>query len=113
MAKKIKQFRYFSNINIENNYPSNITHGELTSGEFFSQYMPITSLGIQALPGTKFELNNSGNQIIIGHTGIYEIELEPPTEITSLRFDPLSIIAIENNDNAYLVIDIIHEGESE
>jgi hypothetical protein len=37
--------------------------------------MPIVQLGIQSVPGTKFYLNGSNNPIIIGNTGIYELDL--------------------------------------
>ena len=115
MAKQVKQFRFYSENTkfLENNYPSNINHNNLITGNIFVDYMPITQLGIQALPGTKFYLNNSDNPIIIGHTGIYEIELNGASEIIALRFDFKSIQAIENNDNAYLIIDMIYEGEGE
>lgn len=109
MAKKIKQFRFYSDGN-EKNYPSGITYRKLISGSAFSDYIPIIQLGIQALPGTKFYLNGSANPVIIGSTGIYELNIQGLTEINALQFDPASISLINNNDNAFLIIDIIHEG---
>jgi hypothetical protein len=53
--------------------------------------MPISQLSIQALPGTKFYLNNSYDPIVIGYTGIYEITINNLAEITSLKFDYESI----------------------
>ena len=116
MAKQVKQFRFYSEESeyLNKNYPSNINHNNLVTGNVFVDYMPITQLGIQSLPGTKFYLNNSSSPIIIGQTGIYELNLDDsPAEIIALSFDFQSIQAIENNDNAYLIIDMIYEGEGE
>ena len=75
MAKKVKQFRYYNNTS-SNNYPSNIVnYRSLISGTAFSDFIPIYQLGIQSLPGTKFYLNGATNPIIIGNTGIYELDL--------------------------------------
>lgn len=113
MSKQVKQFRYFSEENevFNKNYPSNINHKNLVTGTIFVPYMPISKLGIQSLPGTRFYLNNASSPIIIGHTGIYEVSLEESSEIISLKFDSRSIDAINNNNNAYLIIDMIYEGE--
>lgn len=109
MAKLIKQIRYYNNENLNNN-PSKLSYRSLMSGTAFYSYTPIIQLGIQALPGTKFYLNGSGNPIIIGSTGIYELNVEGLTEINSLQFDKSSLNTIDNNDNAYLIVDIIYEG---
>lgn len=107
MAKQIMQFRYYADNNSKNQ-PSKITRRELSSGSIFSKYYPITQLGIQTLPGTKFYLNNSITPIIVGSTGIYELDLEGISEINNLSFDGNSLSAINNNNNAYLIIDIIY-----
>lgn len=108
MAKQIMQFRYYDENNSgQKNQPRNITRAKLASGSVFSNYFPITQLGIQALPGTKFYLNNGTTPIIIGSTGIYELDLEGLSEITHLAFDASSINSIHNNPNAYLIVDII------
>ena len=118
MAKRVKQVRYY-NDGSQNNYPSNSNAGtvphyrNLISGSAFSKYMPILQLGIQSLPGTKFYLNGSNNPIIIGSTGIYELNLEGLTEINSLQFDASSLALIQNNVNAHLIIDIIYEDGEE
>lgn len=113
MAKQVKQFRYYSedNTGIVSNYPSNINKKGLVSGENFTNYMPISKLGIQSVPGTKFYLNNSSSPIIVGHTGIFELDLNEQTEIIALQFDSKSIQFINDNINAYLIVDIIYEGE--
>jgi hypothetical protein len=63
------------------------------------------------LPGTKFYLNgkNGDNSIIIGSTGIYELNTENINiNMTDLRFDYNSIQNIINNHNAYLIVDVIY-----
>ena len=112
MAKQIKQIRYYGDKH-PNNYPADAkrpTYQNLISGSVFSTYVPMVQLGIQALPGTKFYLNGSNNPIIIGSTGIYELDLYGLTEINALQFDARSISAINANNSAYLIVDIIYEG---
>lgn len=111
MAKELKQYRYY-----EEGHPNNqprqgtpISYRNLTSGSIFANDMPITQLGIQALPGVKFYLNNSTDPIVIGQTGIYELNLEGIAEINALKFHPDSITNIINNKNAYLIIDTLYE----
>ena len=112
MAKQIKQFRYYKQGNLKNQ-PSNIGISNLNSGSIFSKYMPVIQLGIQSLPGTKFYLNNSNDPIIIGNTGIYELNLNGLSEITAIRFDTASINTIARNENGYLIVDILYEDGEE
>ena len=107
MARKIKQIRYYSDGH-SNNY-GNPSYRNLISGSLFSNYIPIIQSGIQTLPGTKLYLNDSNNPIIIGNTGIYELDLQGLTEINSLQFDATSLRLISENNNAYLIIDMIYE----
>ena len=112
MAKRIKQFRYFnSNESREGgeNSPTGLKYQHLQSGSAFATCLPIYQLGIQALPGTKFYINNSVDPIIIGSTGVYELSLSGDTQISALSFSPTSIAEIEANDNAYLLVDIIYD----
>ena len=109
--RQIKQVRFYSSTDTSRNYPASVTHQRLVSGAAFTDYLPIIQLGIQALPGTKFYLNSSSDPIIIGSTGIYEIDLVGETEISALSFDTSSITAISQNDNACLIVDMIYEGE--
>lgn len=115
MARYVKQFRYYNEDDTSGrNQPvRGINFRTLVSGSIFIDYLPIVQLGIQSLPGTKFYLNNSKEPIIIGNTGIYELDLQGKTEITSLSFDSKSIQAINVNNNAYLIIDIIYEKPEE
>lgn len=112
MAKKVKQFRYYNDGN-EKNYPQGLAMRHLISGSAFTSVatncIPIIQLGIQSIPGTKFYLNNSYNPVIIGNTGIYELDLNGLAEVTALQFDQKTLQAIHSNNNAYLIIDIIYE----
>ena len=110
MAKHVKQFRYYGETDKNTkNYPKKLSVRQLVSGSAFSDFMPIIQLGIQGLPGTKFFLNNANNPVIIGNTGIYELELEGLSEIIALTFEKKSIDMIDKNSNAYLIVDIIYE----
>ena len=107
--KKIQQYRYYDEQDTSRNYPKGIAFRNLVSGSIFAKTLPIVQLGIQALPGTKFYLNNNNHPIIIGNTGIYELDLIGQTEITALSFDSTSIRAIDDNPNGYLIVDVIYE----
>jgi hypothetical protein len=79
------------------NYPSTIVTAEsaytpvtmthYTTGKIFENYYPIYQLGVQSLPGTKMYINENSEPVIIGHTGIYEIDYDINTKITKLTFD--------------------------
>ena len=71
--------------------------------------MPACHIGIQALPGTKFYLNGSYLPTVIGYTGIYELELDNTSQITSIRFDDESIDRIAKNGETFLIVDLIYE----
>lgn len=106
--KKIIQFRYYNDSSEKNN-PSGLTLKDLATGRIFDKYLPIVQLGIQALPGTKFYINNSQNSIVVGYTGIYELNSNLVYSIRQLSFDTKSLNLIANNDNGYLLVDIIYE----
>lgn len=113
MAKKIMQFRYYGDVAESNkNQPANISKQSLASGSIFSDYLPIIQLGIQSVPGTKFYLNNGTTPIIIGSTGIYELDLDGVSSITQLSFDPSSLAALDTNLNGHLIVDIICDVEA-
>lgn len=121
MAKRIKQYRYYNDNNdgVTQNQPKevvgddgvkqNVTYKHYVSGLVFGSNFPVLQLGIQALPGTKFYLNNAVDPIIIGLTGIWEIDLDGQTEITAIQIDNQSIQNIKNNNNAFLIIDVIYD----
>lgn len=120
MTKYVKQFRYYGDGN-KLTYPSNLTASLLATGNIFLDYNPISSLGIQAEPGTKFYINGSSNPIVVGTTGIYELDLEKGFgHIYSIKFDNSSLSAIKQYDTGVsslgangLIIDILYEDEIE
>nr|DAF58770.1 MAG TPA: IPP transferase [Siphoviridae sp. ctxMM9] len=63
------------------------------------------------MPGVRVFINNHTSPIIIGGTGIYELNIDGLSNITDLSFDPASLNLINSNDNANLIIDFIYEGE--
>lgn len=94
------------------NYPYHLTKEALASGEIFNKFTPIIKLGIQGIPGTKFRLNANLDWIILGATGLYEIDLQNSSGlITSLSFDPSSLELVDNRKNGYLIVDILYEEE--
>ena len=123
MANKIKQFRYYDDTNnLGKSSPSvitidgadtNVSYAHYVSGVVFGECFPVLQFGIQSLPGTKFYLNNGNDPIIIGSTGIYELDLEGQTEITQIQMDGGSMKTINDNDSAYLIIDIIYDNGKE
>lgn len=114
MAKKIAQVRYYSDADSSKNQPGGSgmqLRERLRSGSVFNDKTPMIQLGIQSLPGTRFYLNDSVDPVIIGSTGIYELELDKNTEIFALSFSKESLELINDNPNAFLLVDIIYEGE--
>ena len=108
MAKRIMQFRYYGDGSAKNQ-PAGLSKNMLNKGSVFTKYLPFTQLGIQSLPGTRIYLNNdSVHPVMIGSTGIYELELEGISEIGELHFDMTSLEFIEKNSNAHLIIDVIY-----
>lgn len=109
MAKQIYQVRYYGENNSKNQ-PQSISGNKLKSGSVFSNYLPMTQLGIQTMPGVKFYVNNSPSPVIVGATGIYELDVDGLTEITNLTFDTTAINLIKANPStAYLIVDIIYD----
>lgn len=118
MANRVKQFRYYSD-GSENNQPKimpsgeSVTYANYVSGEVFGNHFPVTQLGIQALPGTKFYLNHALEPVLIGVTGIYDLELNEQTQITKIQFGVDSMQILKDNNNAYLIVDIIYDDGEE
>jgi hypothetical protein len=54
-------------------------------------------------------LNDSANAIIVGNTGIYELDLEGISTINLIKFDRSSMNLINQNQEAYLIIDYLFE----
>ena len=77
----------------------------------FADYAPIQQIGIQTLPGTRFYINNNTEPVIIGASGIYEIDLRGTTAIiSSIHFASESMKMIDEAENGYLIIDLVHQG---
>ena len=111
MVNTIRQYR-FDGINSSKNYNINSVR-DLVTGNFISGYAPIIQLGIQALPGTRFYLNDAIEPIIIGDTGIFEIELKGVIEISKIQFDCVSLDTIAKNKSAILIVDTIYISQEE
>ena len=108
MATKITQFRYYADGN-PNNYPLEWTWPHYCTSETFKKYSPIKQLGIQTLPGTRLYINSSNTPIIVGSTGIFELDVATTTAtINGLRIEQDSMELIRNLDNGYLIIDIVY-----
>lgn len=108
--KQIKQFKYYNSLSSKN-YPAlSNYYGTLCNGNLFAAHSGISHIGIQAIPGTKFYLNDSIYPITVGFTGIYELELAGLSRIYSIRFDKNSLAEYENNENNCILIDIMYEG---
>ena len=113
--KKIMQFRYWNDNNSFNS-PSTLTGDVLASGELFSTYGSVSALGVQGPPGLKFYLNNGDYPIVIGNTGIYQLDMNGVNKITSIAFPGLSSTNGDPDQKALLtqsrklIIDIVYGG---
>lgn len=106
MANNIQQYRFYEVDSVKNYAINNVK--DLVTGDFLEENIPIIQLGIQAIEGTRFYLNDSTDPIIIGESGIFELELNGITEISKIRFDCASLDSIHKNKNATLIIDTIY-----
>ena len=110
MTQQFKQVIY-CNDNSEKNFPSELTGTQLITGSAFSPYMPLLQLGIQAPPGTKIYFNGEQTYpVIIGFTGIFELDLRDGGSITQMCFDTNSISNIQSNDSAIIIVDMAYLG---
>lgn len=112
MANKIMQIRYYG-INSSKNSDTNLKEKLIKEmiGKDGIIPSPIVSLGIQtSLPGLQFYINNSERPVIVGVSGIYELNLNDLNKIYSLIFSEASIGAIDNGSH-YLIIDVLYEDE--
>ena len=114
MQRYIKQFRYYgknSTLNTNLDIANKLNKESLANGGFINNYTPVVKLGIQTIPGVRFYLNGSDEAIIIGNSGLFELDLEDRIQITGLRFSPKSIDLIDSlaTANGRLIIDIVYE----
>ena len=123
--KHIAQFRYYAeqdkgglnyhpalgNKISSEEYLDLLIKGKLFEGQFGDikySFLGITKLGIQCRTNTKFYLNNSNYPIVIGNTGIYELDLENHGEINNIRFDKT---VLESLAGDRLLVDIVYESQ--
>lgn len=106
--KLIRQFRYYGEKD-SRNYPADLNSEQLSFLNIFDGLSSITQLGIQGRPGTTMFLNGQEYPIIIGETGIFEIDLQNYGQIISIRFTEESLASYQKHDDR-LLIDIIYEG---
>ena len=104
----MKQFRYYGDGN-ELNYPKNLTKDRLVKDNIFSSEGSIIQMGIQGRPGTTFYLNGQSFPIVLGETGIYEIDLQNYGQIISIQFSGEELDNYAKNKDR-LLIDIICKG---
>ena len=103
VIKQITQYVYEKEKNISE-INGNIASTISNASEF------IYEIGIQTLPGIKINLN--GNPIIIGKTGIFNLNTKDFASISSIGLNEDNLVAFDtngniNNDMFYLIIDII------
>ena len=120
--KVAKQYRFFIDKSNENTKNADLialsgisSAGDKPSVEnLVFRDKNIYQIGIQALPGTKFYLNNGLDNLpaIIGLSGLFEISLESDILIKTIRFDYDSLLVIRDNPSAFIIIDTIEEDES-
>lgn len=110
MAKQTFQYRFKTgnSDNISEDSWRTIVSGSAFADKFGKG---VEQLGIQAIPGTKFKLNSSPNWVIIGSTGIYELDLTNRATITSLVFDAESVYNIKEGSGLSLLVDIVYQGD--
>lgn len=110
MAYKVKQFRFYGEGHA-NNWPTNISTNNLTTGAIFRDYAPITQLGIQYNKNKpiKFYINDSVNPILSHPYGLYELDMTGKTQILALKFDMVNdkgeALIDEGNP---LIVDIVY-----
>ena len=93
-------------------YPAGLTRQSLIDGTAFENFYPIVQLGIQAVPGTRFFLNDSKYPVIVGPSGIWEIDASAGTAIRQLIIDDGSLILNENAQSTHgIIIDMMYAGE--
>ena len=103
MASKIKQICYPG---------QELKFNEGWSENIITNLGSVTQLGIYALPGTRFKINqaNSGSaeELIINGSGIFSINLED-RPITSISLAEESYNNIKSGQH-FIIIDLIYEG---
>lgn len=83
---------------------------------------PIYQLGIQSVPGFEFYLNDAENPIIIGASGIYQLDLtNTSARVVKIKIKKEQLEKIDGKTSettsetisypvGYLIIDLVYEG---
>ena len=105
MASKIKQIRYPGQQKLKFN--------EGWSENIIANLGSVTQLGIYALPGTRFKINQANSdsveELIINGSGIFSINLED-RPITSISLAEASYNNVVQLGKHFIIIDLIYEG---
>lgn len=116
MARAVHQFRFYKNSNAEErNEPSGTAFDAVSgaegfaNGDVFKEYYPFYQLGIQTLPGTMIYLNGSEDPVVIGSTGIYELDASDGVEIFTLQVSGASLSQINDANDGYIIIDVLYD----
>ena len=108
MNKKIMQFRYYGAKN-KNNFPANIKAGDFSNEDFFKNYYPIHYIKIQGPPNSiNFWINFNSNSVMLGPSGVYELDLQNFSTIEDLKIEDLKFNSISNTISEPLIIDLIY-----
>ncbi len=116
MARAVHQFRFYKNSeNEDRNEPSGAAFTAVSgakgfaNGDVFKEYYPFYQLGIQTLPGVMIYLNGSEDPVIIGSTGIYELDASDGVEIFTLQVSNASLSQISSASDGYIIIDVLYD----
>lgn len=106
---KIIQYRYYGDEDPKTYLPHGMKGADLSTHNLFQDLGgEVIKLGIQAVPGTQFYLNSdsaSGHVLTVGHTGIYELDVEGLTTLTHLLFKTDTLNVAGNG----LIVDIVYQ----
>lgn len=92
----------FANLNEKGNWRIG---GNIVTQENKSISYKIYQVGIQSLPGLKFSINDNATEkngaIILGQTGIFELNLHAATPIESIQFQNIIQLLTESGSALY------------
>lgn len=108
MNKKIKQFRFPDpDLQFEKDF---FTEDEEWSLNLIENLGPVTQLGIYALPGSRFKINqqqsSSVEELVINGHGVFSIDLEE-RPITSISVHKESYNNTKEN-NHFIIMDLLY-----
>ena len=106
MRQRFKQYIYCNDNSLQN-HPQGLKKADLISGNAFGE-INWSQIGVQAPPGTKFYINSANNPVIVGFTGLFELDLSNGGFIGALSFDSDSLDYISRNDSAILILDVAY-----